>query len=216
MWRRCQLHVSFDLWPPDWVCSKPGPYSSVSKSGAVDIEIWPWSVSGGVRQLENQQLLNRLLHLQILWPGYGTCSLFCQLPGGHTAPAAITALELFHPRQPGSEHTVAETLANRPGPNTFHVVVECHSRPITALPYCLPTHSTACWYSWGFQKLTRISEIARDSGRLSANHVASYIDVLLGRNEHGSSHGICLSTGKFKISWICEWKCATLSPKTHR
>ena len=48
--------------------------------------------------------------------------------------------------------------------------------------------------------LTRISEIARDFGRLSANHVASYIDVLLGRNEHGSSHGICLSTGKFKIS----------------
>ena len=121
-----------------------------------------------------------------------------------------------HPRQPGSQHTVAETLANRPGPNTFHVVVECHSRPITALPYCLPTHSTACWYSWGFQKLTRISEIARDSGRLSANHVASYIDVLLGRKEHGSSHGICLSMHKFKISWICERKCTTLSPKTHR
>ena len=90
---------------------------------------------------------------------------------------------MTHPRQPGSQHTVAETLANRAGPNTFHVVVECHYQPITARPYCLPTQSAACWYSWGF-------EIARHAGRLSANHAASYIVCCWVGTKHGGSHGI--------------------------
>ena len=39
----------------------------------------------------------------------------------------------LHPHKPGSQHTVAETLANWPELNIFHVVVEWHCQLITAL-----------------------------------------------------------------------------------
>ena len=39
---------------------------------------------------------------------------------------------------------ISETLAIQPELNTFHVVAEWQPQPITALAFCLPTHSTVC------------------------------------------------------------------------
>ena len=68
-------------------------------------------------------------------------------------------------------------MVNRPELNTF-LTAEWHSQQITALAWCLPTHSTGSWYSWDFQQpisIISITGIARDAGRLSANHVASFV-----------------------------------------
>ena len=80
-------------------------------------------------------------------------------------------------RSPGSNpHSLAYTSHTLPPSHDApHVVVEWHSQPISALAYCVPTHSTGYWYSWGFEKLTRILGIGRDAGRLSANRVASLV-----------------------------------------
>ena len=59
---------------------------------------------------------------------------------------------IYHPHQPGSQHTVAVTLANQPGLNTFwnwqhELLMSCPylgrptSQPITSLP----ASATMCW-----------------------------------------------------------------------
>ena len=54
-----------------------------------------------------------------------------QLTGGRSQRGQ--AARSTHPHKPGSQHTVSVTLANRSKLNTFHVVAEWHSQPVTPL-----------------------------------------------------------------------------------
>ena len=80
-----------------------------------------------------------------------------------------------HPRQPGPEHTVAKTLANWPGLN----ISRSGGMPLSA------NHSSSLLFTIAFDsvRFEMRFEIATDAGKLSANHGASDIDVLLGRNQ---------------------------------
>ena len=82
-------------------------------------------------------------------------------------------LVLTHPHKPGSRHTVSETMINLPELNTFYVVAEWSTlRQSQILPRTYPR------IRQGFdthEVLKCILGIERDAGRLSANHVASFV-----------------------------------------